>query len=136
LLINDLLVLEIGQWDGESKDSRGKGKRPEWQVLDQYVGEERENKSGDGGSEVLDEEDALELEDEEVEELVKASEDALYGLTWDSKILLWSHLANEAGSSDSLSSKLSDRDGCEREIESLENISENVDVVGSKDHKY
>jgi hypothetical protein len=123
------LVFEVDQWDSENKDGRSQNERPQWQVLDQYVTEEGGNECGNGRSEVLDEEDALEFEDEEVDELVKASEDAIYGLAWNGKVLVWAHLADEAVACESLSGEFSGRDGCEREVESLEDVSEKVNVV-------
>jgi hypothetical protein len=60
------LVDERGEEDDRGADQ---GEAPEWDDLDQVVGEESANEGGTRGKEILSKDNALRLNDEKVDEL-------------------------------------------------------------------
>jgi len=66
LLVNDLLVLDVDEGSKVEGNGGDQGKAPEWDPLDQEVGDEGRDESQKSGPEVLGEEDSLKLDNKEV----------------------------------------------------------------------
>ena len=67
--VNDFFVVDVDQWAKVGQRGSDEGQAPEWDDLDQPVGEEGSGAGGYGDINVLGEEDPLKFDDEEVDEL-------------------------------------------------------------------
>lgn len=69
--VDELLIVDVGQRAKVGQRSSDEGQAPEWDNLDQPVGEEGSGAGSYGDCNILGEEDPLEFDDEEVDELFK-----------------------------------------------------------------
>ena len=70
MVIDELLVSHVDQ--GTHIDARdcNEGQSPEWNNLDEPIGEKSRAKAGNGVNDIFGKEDTLELDDKEVDELL------------------------------------------------------------------
>ena len=76
--------------------------------------------------EVLDEDDALELNDEEVDELLRIVQEALKGFLGNDEVLLWSHLRSNTISKHCLACNLGCSGYAKDHVQNLEGIADDV----------
>lgn len=86
-----------------------------------------------GGPDVLSEEDALELNDEEVDELLNIAGDALKSLARNCVVLPGAQLGGKALAENEVAGKLSGSDRAEDSENSLQNIALDWDEAGKED---
>jgi hypothetical protein len=85
-----------------------------------------------GGPDILSEEDALELNDEEVDELLNITSDALEGLTGDCVVLSGAHLGGKTLAEDKVANELSGGGHAEHGEDSLQDIAVDGNEAGKK----
>lgn len=151
VVIDELLVGFVNERSHE-QDRRGdESKTPQWDDLDQVVGEEGTKESlrlvnaysgisriksySDGGKDVLCEDDALRLNNEEVNKLMNITSERIKSLLGNSVVLLWANLGSQALTEESLSSNFGSNSYPKCHPCKLEAISEDVEVSGSEDEE-
>lgn len=94
--IDNLLVGLVDERAEEGESGADQGKTPVGNDLDEVIGEESGEGNEAGNVDVLSEEDALSLDDEEVDELVNIANSAVKSLLGNSIILARAQLSGEA----------------------------------------
>ena len=88
-----------------------------------------------GCPEVLHEDDALELNNEEIDELLSVVQESLERLFGNDEVLLRSHLRGDAISQHSLACNLSCSSDTKDHVEGLECIANNIEVASGEDEE-
>ena len=88
VLVNELLVRHVNQWAEVGARHCDQAQAPKRKNLDEPVGENCCCEGGNCVGDVLGEEDALELDHEEVDELLDIFETRLESFPWDSIVFL------------------------------------------------
>lgn len=150
--IDELLVGLVDQWGEEEDGGSNKRHAPEWNNLDEVVGEEGTNESlwicqmgrlsdsmwqtySSGDEQVLGEDDLLGLNDEEVDELVDISNQRVQCLLGNSVVLLGANLGSETGGEESLSNSFSQNSDTQNDVCKLEAVSDDIEVSGREDEE-
>ena len=149
--VNDLAVVDVDEGDGVDQSGEEKSKTPGRHDLDEEVRDEGNEEGTDGDKDVLAEHDALELNDEEVDELLNIVQRGLEGLTGDGVVLARAHLRGEATVHDKLAHDFSGSSNwrvvswrshqnglvelltAEDDVERLEKVLEDGYVAGEED---
>jgi hypothetical protein len=150
VVVNELLVGLVDEGRNEEDGGGDESKTPQWDDLDQVVREESTEEGltmlvsafvrlwgwitySNRGKHVLCKDNALRLNDEEVDELIEVTSDAIEGRLGNSEILLWAKLGRQALAKDGLTKHF--RCNCNPKSHpcKLEAIPENVKVPGSED---
>lgn len=149
--INDLAVVDVDKRNGVDQSGEEKSKTPGRHDLDEEVRDEGDEEGTNGDKDILAKHDALELNDEEVDELLNIVQRGLEGLTRNSVVLARAHARGKATVHD----KLADNFGSsgnwkfcqsqfhqigqkwllttEDNVESLEKVLEDGDIAGEED---
>jgi len=88
-----------------------------------------------GSKDILCEDDALRLDNKEVNELVNITQDGIEALLGKSIVLSWANLGDESVGEQSLSSGLRNNGDSQGHVCKLEGISQDVEVPGSEDEE-
>lgn len=90
VVIDELFIGHVDQ--GTHVDGRDcdKGQAPEWNNLDEPVGEKSRDKASNGMNDILGKKNTLELNDEEVDELLDVLQRCFKSLPWNCVVLLGS----------------------------------------------
>jgi hypothetical protein len=107
LSINDLAVVDVDEGNGVDQGGEEKSKTPGRHDLDEEVRDEGDEEGTNGDKDVLAEHDALELNNEEVDELLNIIQRRLEGLARDGVVLARAHARGKATVHDKLADDFS-----------------------------
>jgi len=96
VFINKLLVLNVDKRAKEGYDGSEKGEAPQWEQLDEEIGDEGAEESTDCNPNVLNEYYALELNDGKVDQLRDILGETFKRFLADGKVLLWTKLSSDS----------------------------------------
>lgn len=105
--VNNLAVVDVDQRNGVNQGGEEKSKTPGRHDLDKEVRDEGDEEGTNGDKDVLAEHDALELNDEEVDELLNIVQRSLEGLTRNGVVLARAHTRGKATVHDKLADNFS-----------------------------
>ena len=121
VVVDKLLVGLIDKWTKEENGGRNEGETPEWDDLDEIVGEECTEESLEqsakpkigisktysaGSKYILCEDNSLRLDNEEVDKLMNITDEGVKGLLGYCVVFSWANLRSEPVREQSLSSSL------------------------------
>ena len=110
VVVDELLVAGIDQGAEVSDGSADEAEAPEGHDIDEVIGEERGGAGGKSVGHVLGEQDALELDDEEVQQLLDVFERGFEGFAGDGVIALGTEAGGEALRNDKFASDFDNDD--------------------------
>lgn len=131
--INGLLVGGIDEWEAEEGRDADQGQTPEGNDLDETVGDGGGKECGDGDKNIFGEQNALCLDDEEVDQLLDVAQHTLQRLARDGVIFARAHASAETMVEQGLSSNLERRRDRESVCRELKQIADDVQVTGQED---
>jgi len=131
--VNGILILEIDERESEEADVGNKNKGPKRKKFDEEVADQRKSKRCNGIAKVLHKKNALEFQDDKVEEIVSLGEQDLKVLTGNNVIFLGSELGHETGSRNGASGPFHQGNDCKSNVQSLERVTEDIDEVTEED---
>lgn len=135
VVVDELLVGGVGKGNDEEGGSGGQGETPKRHDLDKVVGDEGTEERSSRSTDILGEEDALGLNDEEVDKLVHVSYGGIKSLPRDGVVTAGAKLGGQAIVEDELAGKLGKDGGTENHPCKLQGIAENIQVANSKDDR-
>lgn len=150
--INDLLVLNVDERTEVGNDSSDESEAPHGNklgsasalqvepyrrvaYLDENVGDQGSKECSDGNVNVLSKDNALGLDNEEVDELLNIVKQTLERRLRDSKVLAGPELGSETLSDCQLASDLCRGSGTEQDPSQLEDVADDVQVTGGEDEE-
>jgi len=133
LSINGLLVVQVEVRAGEGNDGGKKGQAPEGKILDKEITDEGGSKGTTGSEDVLDIDDALEFNDNKVQEIVKLLKDRLDVLAGNGVVAARTHARDQSTVSKGLASSLKSSHSSKEDIGRLEDVTHNVNETESQD---
>ena len=148
--INDLLVLDVDERAEVSDKSSNESKAPHWHelvaisalketlacwtaYLDEEVGNQGSEERSNGNVDVLGEDNALRLDDKEVDELLNIVKQALKRCLGDSEVLPWPELRSKTLSKSKLASNLCCSGGTKYDPGEFEDVADDIQVTGGED---
>lgn len=150
MVVDQLLVADVHEWSEVDDSSTEQNKSPSWHDLDEVVAEECGDEGlgrvsgvqslkvgtmtySNSGVHVLSEDNALELDDEEVGKLLDIAKYTLEVLVWDGVVLSRSQLARQSLAQDDLASNLQSCGNAQGNVQHSEGISRDWDVACGED---
>lgn len=133
VVVDKLLVANVDQGYGEEKSGGKEGESPVGNNLDEPVGEESAQADSHGCPDVLSEDDALGLNDEEVDQLVDIANNGIESLTGNSVVAAGTELASKTSVHDGLAGNLSGNSDAKDHPGKLEAPSQQIQVSNRKD---
>lgn len=150
VVVDEVLVGAVDQWSQEEGGSTNQREAPEWNDLDEVVGDERGKENlketvsknleatrgrtyGNRGEDVLSKDDTLRLNDKEVDELMDIADESVECLLGESVVLSRTNLRGKSGAKGTPASNLGDSSHTERHPRSLEGVTQDVKVASGED---
>lgn len=153
LLVNELLVGGVDQGNSEEGGGGDQSKAPVWDNLDKPVGKEGADADlhrrlellshlgeivlmgtyRDGSPDVLGEQDALRLDDREVDKLVDIANSGIKSLAGDGVVFAGAELARDTGVHDGLTGNLGGDGDAQNHPGKLEAPSEDIEIPNCED---
>jgi len=135
LCVDKLLVLDIDQWSEEEDTSTEEGQPPKRNDLDEIVGDEGRSECSNRGDWVLSEQDALEFNDEEVDQLFEIVEGGFKGLLGDLVVPARSETASNSSAHNEFAGNLSESGDTESKVGDFEHPAQDWKISASEDEE-
>lgn len=131
--VDDLLVLKVDERAEVGDDGSNESKAPHGNKLDKEVGDQGGEERSNSDVDVLGEDDALRLDDEEVDKLLDIVQETLQGRLGNSEVLARPELGCNTLSKSSLSSDLCRSSTAKHDPSRLEDVADDVEVTSGED---
>jgi hypothetical protein len=150
MMVNEFLVGLVNQGTEEKNRCRDECQTPQWDDLDEVVGEESTEESLEiisrfwqreqgaysaGSKDVLSKDDALSLDNKEVDELVNITDERVKSLFGDCVVFSGSELRGQTLAQEKLPTSLSQDGNPQSHPCQLECVSKNIKISSSEDEK-